>query len=360
MVASVIFQIGELVASTCAMAPYAFTDDELINLDRESIYARLAKKPNRVDKRKIEIAADVTARLRARNLFVRSFAYAQNMPLDPYLNEPEQRSGMERFIRETQNPILRDMLRDEIADGVKDIARRLHRVSQQPLDPSLRAYIAIDPPRTSSEVNQISRAYLISPDRKTTRFRDDYAESKGWADAYLLTRDIGYVFSAPDISPLVYIATERISRHKYGVRMPNTMLAYAKQDFKDISRLKRRLGNSGYYAGLPYDIRPLPQRLEKADILQRAGSLVNRLAGYQGPVLREAKSALLNSERVVDWLRQFRRDDLIEAALQMLGEVRLIGRDDIDSALRDFLANSPEHRRGFICRFGAEKDSSSV
>jgi len=81
----------------------------------------------------------------------------------------------------------------------------------------------------------------------------------------------------------VYIATEKIVRMGYGVRIPPSMMDYSKQRSGDIETLKRNLAGAGYYDDSPHDIRPTPARLERADIGKQLEALVERFAGYDGP-----------------------------------------------------------------------------
>ena len=63
---------------------------------------------------------------------------------------------------------------------------------------------------------------------------------------------------------------------------------------------------------------------------------------------------------MVDWLRQFEDDDLIESGLRTPEEIRLVGRSDTGAALSSFIRSNQEYRNGFVCRFGGGKDSSAI
>ena len=69
----------------------------------------------------------------------------------------------------------------------------------------------VDPFARPTKSSEIGRAYLVTSDRKLVRFRDDSAESPLWSNAYLMTRDLGYVFAAAEYAPAVYLACGRSS-----------------------------------------------------------------------------------------------------------------------------------------------------
>jgi hypothetical protein len=105
--------------------------------------------------------------------------------------------------------------------------------------------------------------------------------------------------------------------------------------------------------------------LRRGDIAGRLTALVERLAGYQGPVrpddLREEKVIrFITRERLLDWLRQFDDDELIEAALRVLEHVEIIGRPQLVSGLEEFLGSHPEFHNGYLSPLGGLKDSSSI
>src|SRR5205814_1421508 len=111
---------------------------------------------------------------------------------------------------------------------------------------------------------------------------EDTAEAPGWTNAYLLTRDLGYVFTTSELAPYLFLAAERVFREQYAIRTPNSMYGYAKQDDGRIEGLKRTLDERGHYASAPADLRPPPERLRRGDVAGRLAALVERLVGYQG------------------------------------------------------------------------------
>src|SRR5207248_1421611 len=135
-----------------------------------------------------------------------------------------------------------------------------------PSDVPLTDYVWISPPDEAPPGGEIVRAQLIVGPRQVTQFRLPTNESRPWADAYPLTRDIGYIFAPEEVAPYVYLAAERILRLEFGVRIPNAMRLYAKQNEESLTSLRTSLAAKGYYSGAPFDLRPIPHRLTRADV----------------------------------------------------------------------------------------------
>ncbi len=364
MVASLLEQLDDLVAPTPLATQFAFTDEELLSLSDQRLAALTTKRMTPQRRRRSLIVADIARRLRERHLLVRALAFAQTMPLDPYRADPDQLAGLRDLVTVAKDPVRRASLLDNIVNELMVVLKILdasHVASEFP-NGDIRPYIRLDPPAPSAQPIDVTRAFLISDSGTVTRFKDDFAETKGWADAYLLTRDTGYLFTPAELAPYAFLAAEKVLRHAFGVRIPVSMRDYAKQDSQHLRQLRRQLAAKGYYAGSPHDIRPLPDRLAKADVENRLGKVVGQLQAYGG--ITADPGALgkhgLDPERMKDWLRQFEADGLIDAALRTVEEVRLIGRDEANAALRRFMDGHPEFCNGFLCQFGSPRDSSAV
>ena len=142
-------------------------------------------------------------------------------------------------------------------------------------------HIALDPFARPTQSSEIARAYLVTSDRKLVRFRDDSAESPPWSNAYLMTRDLGYVFAAAEYAPAVYLACEAVFRQRYGIRTPPSAIDYAKVDRGTVEGIRRRLADSGFYEGKPPDLRPVPRRLGMGDVGTILRDVAERLRPFQ-------------------------------------------------------------------------------
>ena len=60
---------------------------------------------------------------------------------------------------------------------------------------------------------------LVTRDGTVRRFGDDYPDTEGWSDQYLVNRDTGYVFTVRALSTVVYLAAEMTFRVRFGLRI---------------------------------------------------------------------------------------------------------------------------------------------
>lgn len=367
MVASIYQQLNEIEPDVAPMLPYCLRDEDFVYLNERRLEDVIDRPLTETEEGPAQVAIDLADRLRRRDLFVRAYAFSLGMPLDPYRADPDHYAGLEKLARESGSDFVqRGLLIDAI---VAEMRAALEIADGQLLDryPDIKPYIWLDPLYATPETNDSARAYLISDHsgpNKVIRFQDDYAETVRWASAYILTRDAGYIFAPSDLSMYAYVATEKVLRRDYNIRTPKTMQMYAKQPDERLGELKLALHEAGYYEGIAYDVRPMPERLTRADIPQRVDDLCSRLKGYEGPVrggAAEKKHSLLSPERVFAWLRQF-PPEYGEQPLELLEEMRLIARPQIVATLNGFIqsAAGQPFQAAAICPLGEPKDSSAV
>ena len=364
MVAGIFREVGQVAKAGPAMLPYLIEDAQLLELDVAKITALAEEgRPGLADRAKV--AADLAARLRARRLFVRAYAFATKMPLDPYRGDRLHTAGLQKLILDCDDSFNRGKLVEQIAEQVMEIGKvvALDETLRRLPTTDIKPYIWIDPPKPPAGASEFASAYLISNEGQPLRFGEESAEATSWTNAYLVTSDIGYVFTITELAPYVFIATERVLRERYDVRTPRLMYGYAKQFATRLDELKDELAAGGYYDDAPTDIKPLPQRLRKGDIPDRIQSVLERMRGYQGPVreseLKEQRRIPLARERVENWLRQF-DDDLVDIALKTLERLAFVDRFHVVSGVDTFLANNEAYRSGALAPLGEPKDSSAI
>jgi hypothetical protein len=367
MIASLYQQLGAIAPASVPMLPYELRDADFTTMTQARIEEVIGRQLVDEDHQPAAVATDLAGRLARRELFVRAYAFSLGMPLDPYRADAEHFTGLERLGRESVNDFeQRGRLIDSI---VVEMRTALGCDAPQLLEryPDLKPYVWLDPQYADSKPNDSARAYLISEEhgpKKVIRFQDDYAETVRWASAYIQTRDAGYIFTPQDLAEYAYVAAEKVLRRDYGIRTPETMQVYAKRPPGPLAALKERLDAAGFYQRIAYDVRPLPDRLTKADVPGRVAAFCSRMGGYEGPVragAAEKKLTLLSPERVLAWLHQF-PGDFGDQPLQLLEEMVLIGREEVVDALAHFLAadTSGAFADGSICPLGEPKDSSAV
>ncbi len=369
MVASVYDQIAPLCKKGELLAPYELLDAELIHLSRDTLERFAGRAIEGEDERRAEVAEDICGRLVDRRLFRRAYAFAQNMPLDPYRMDRDHNTGLIALVSDARSHSARAELVSEVVRETYRVLEGLGfnaRLEQLP-GADISPYVRLDPPRAAPQGNDTARAYLVNDSHSgppVIRFKDEYAETTGWSNAYLLTRDTGYIFTTEELALPVYLAAEKVARVQYGVRTPQSMLAYAKHDAGRLGQAKRELEAKGFYDGAPFDVRPLPEQFEMGDYRDRVNTVVERLFGYQGPVLEgqeSKKGSVFSRQRVEAWVQQFGLEHA-DHALAAAQRIHLVGRDEIKAAVAAFLASGdgPPFAGASITPLGDAKDSSAL
>jgi HD superfamily phosphohydrolase len=345
--------------------PLNLDDEDFIALTRKSIASRLAIPNEKKHAKTLRVVSDLIARIRRRDLFVRAYAFAHTMPQDPFRNDPGQKAGLEKLRRALgANPDERKTLLASIAK----VARQIIQDAGNVVPDTCRAdvaqhYIALDPFATNTNTSEIARAYLVTGEGRLLRFRDDSAESPAWSNAYVMTRDLGYVFAAKEYAAVTFLACESVFRERYNIRTPPSALDYVKVDKGHVARIRERLAGNGFYDGRPNDLRPSPDRLLRADVQALVSKIANNLRSFQGyvnPGSDTAEGAVVSPVRVRAWLRQFKSDEEIEAALRLLQGIKVLSREDVGRAFVGFITQHPAFRNGYVCQLGGPRDSSSI
>jgi len=324
MVAKIVTPISKLVKEGEALTPLMFEDSDVINLSRTRLEEACSISITDEQWEALGPARDLAERLRARRLFVRAYAFSTTMPGDSFREMESQRTGLDRLARKLDRPAGRQELLSKIVAEVRRITKTVPDSAAMDAQ-QMEWYIALDPPASPGRTSEISRALLVSGTDQIMRFREDSAESSPWSNAYLMTRDIGYVFAAQEIAVQVFLACEAVLRRDYLIRTPASAYQYAKMDPGKVRALRRELTDAGYFDGLAPDLRSAPLRLERGDVPGVVDQIVQNLRTYEGVVGAEgARPAVVrvDSERVMAFLRQFREDSEVEAAIGMLQRIR--------------------------------------
>jgi hypothetical protein len=209
---------------------------------------------------------------------------------------------------------------------------------------------------------------LIEADGTITKVSDDAAETTPWTGAYVATRDLGHIFCPDEISPHVYIAAQVALLEQFGVRVPSSMIHYAKQESAGVDALRGNLEERGWWEGRSRDLRPIPPALTNADATDRIAQIAERLQGYWGPARSDSAgesvgpSGTVGFTQVRSFVRQFADggNDIVDLALTVLANIRVIGRSDVGRAVADFIEANPQFRGSSCAPLGQGKDSGAV
>jgi len=368
---SMVFRVVQLLAEMAqvhpAMLPYQLSDDDALSLDRARIRDIIGREINGGDEERIAIIVDLSKRLRERRLFSRGFAFASVMTEDDYRHDPGQTKGLQSFLRDaTTKP---DAFMAKVLELVVEIADVTGVALPMPVE-QLDSYVRLSPPKTSKrqQNSDTGHAQLIESDGRVTPFSEDAAETTPWTDAYVATRDLGHVFCPQELAPIVYIATQAALLDAYGVRIPRTMLHYAKQSETGIEKIRLKLEEQGWFDERAIELRPLPKALKEAAAPDRIEMIAGQLRGYWGPSRTSSANesvgaaGTVGAAQITAFVRQFAQggSDLVDPALSALSHLRIIGRDDTKRAVTEFIAAHPEFAGAACAPLGAGKDSSNV
>lgn len=351
-----------------ALMPLKMMDDQFVELTGDDLERLNRDASNPIGDGDLAVAQDILARIRDRHLFSRAFAFAATMPGDAYRDDTIHEAARERFIREL------DQVAEKRAAFVAEIVKLVDQIggllgNRQQVDrigvENLHHYIRVDPPSTAGRGSQYdqSRAYLVDESNHLIPVEKERSENRPWADAYVNTKDVGYIFAPREIADLVHIAAEVAARTLYDVRIPQQMHNYAKMGGEALAAARRQLEGAGFYKDLPRDLAPLPTMFGLAEAKQRIAHALTNLRGYMGPTHRKTSpgpsGSTLNETRILSWAAQFPEKHHMNA-LRVAESIRMIDRDAANEALREFEKAHPQFAGAHYVPIGENKDGSAV
>jgi HD superfamily phosphohydrolase len=304
---------------------------------------------------------DIICRLRERNLYVASLSLVSKYPADPWGGESPQKLGLDRLASDCKNDQTLAKLRAAIAAEVKSIHDCLPMAIGGLDSNTLEHAIVISAKPALGGGTEIDRALILQGDRFVRGRELDRLNRTAWADAYDVGKPQAILFAPRECAAAAYVAAERLIRAQYGVVLPVTAQQMSKQNSNEINQLKRQLEAHGWYSGVPFDIRPLPERLCRQDIQGRVERLAVKLEMIDEPkgTLAPRRAPELK-DRIMSWLAQFRDDAIIPCALLALERMMILGRSETQAALSTFAEAHPEFKGATICPMGEPKDSGVI
>lgn len=282
-------------------------------------------------------------------------------PGDPWGDSAEQKKGLRRFVEDLEDPHQSKKVISVLAQEIEKIANLVqngvdHRFPKQFIPFSL---VVSTKPRLTGGT-QIDRALVFHGDR-IVPYKDLTMNRVAWADAYNFPFASAYFFCPREISPACFVAIEKILRIQYNVIVPPIAIQISKQSSERIHGLKRELDQAGYYSGVPYDARPVPDRLRRADVDAFIQEMANKFSAFDEPKLEPVERQPVDfGSRLKAWLAQFRDENHVACAMQITRDIRVLRRRDTKTALLEFLHEHPEFRGATVCLLGSQKDSSAV
>jgi HD superfamily phosphohydrolase len=338
---------------------YELYDDQLLITDAETMLRMLGASDGFPG---IKASVDsIVSRLRDRDLYVSALALVPKYPADPWGDDMPQKRGLDRIASDCKNEQALAKFRRAITDELRSIHRLMPEAIGGLNPDTLEHAIVVSAKPALGGGTEIDRA-LILQDNHFVRGRElDRMNRTAWADAYDVGKPQAILFAPRECAAAAYVAAERYIRGEYGVVLPRTALQMSKQDANEIDQLKRGLESVGWYSGIPFDIRPLPERLLRQDVERRVEHIAVKLEMIDEPKgTLSPRRAPAMKDRIISWLAQFRDDAIITCALAALERMKLLGREQSQTALAAFAETNPEFKGSTICPLGELKDSGAI
>jgi HD superfamily phosphohydrolase len=336
--------------------PYLFGDETLLDadlfIDQRTDFNFASYQVERA------VVSDLCRRLRDRLPFVRAFVFGLHFK---ELDEDAQSSSGMTLLKHHAEGAKREKLVKDIASELTAVLEVLNPelLAQLP-DKSLVSYLWIDPPTTTDHGQKVGHAYLFKEDDQIVAYSEHSTEVSHWSTGYLSKKDVGYIFTIPELRVYAFLAIEKLTAEKYSLRIPKSSLTYLKTQANELADPREHLRAKGYYSPIAYSLRPLPLRLYRRDAQRTYAQVLANLRGYEGPQI-DAGSVVLDERRVELWVSQFETEDQIEVALAAVKVIQICGRGNYTTALRTFLEQNASTFGDFsVCALGDAKDSGNI
>lgn len=350
---------------------YAFCDEEYISAPQAFIRKCLNEQNVKVRSRDPslwQLFADLRKCLRDRRLFVKCFQIQTKYPGDPREKVDDQIGGLKQFIIDSKNSQKLQSIKTELIENLRAILDivGLESVTDYnvPLTSDILDYIVvITPPMSTSGSPDIDRALTFGADNSIVPFGESMFNSNAWSSAYEISgASAGNIFCPRDLTTYVLVAIEILLFDRYKVVIPPSALQFGKLDASEISKCKHELLKTDFARRIPFELRPIPSRLTKADVRNIVDQTSRKIAVFQPPIPPEHVLEDLGAleEQVFSWLKQFGSDEMVDLAMSALEKIRVLGRKEIAEAAINFFERNPELVGSVICNFGSPKDSSSI
>ncbi|GAA5665791.1 hypothetical protein Brsp07_04297 [Brucella sp. NBRC 14130] len=346
---------------------YEILDDELVLSDEEGLRSKLGLKGRGQDSSvdaAVNHCSEILKRLRERDLFVRAFAFSAHNPASFDGGEDATTKAMHDLVRILSDRTSVEELHKEIVDELINIALLLKLSFNRDF---FEAMVVIRKKMLPSQ-EELRRAYIFPSQGKPKTFGETGIHKDAWSSSFVSAAPKGYIFAPREISSYVFIATEAVVAKKYQIAIPEWLMEEAKQTNDSIRKIKLKLREAGYYRGRPRCIRPVIDRLSKADVVQIVDEFADRFSATQATIAELAQneghdgaSGGKNTmkRQAMAWLDQFETTD-IEQALELLKRSKLLGRHDVVAMINEFLAKNPEFKNASIVGLSQGNESSQI
>jgi deoxynucleoside triphosphate triphosphohydrolase SAMHD1 len=306
---------------------------------------------------RLTASANVLSAVRERRLWVRAFQLPQ--PNSAFDGNDVEAAGIARLREDFEHIQKREHFMTLVREEVHRILVACGR--PEPNRIALDSLVIGRMLKSSSSETGIGRALLIQKTKKPYALSYLMRARGHWVERYMIGQPKAYIFCPANIADAVFLAVEKIVATKYRAVLPSTAAEASKRSEEVLLELRRKLP-AAHWNGLPFEIRPQPRPLERADAHKIIGAFSKLRQQYQEPKAPdgEPSSGRMALERTNLWLRQFETDEDADCALFLLSQFKLLNRNDMTQGLSGFLSQHKAFRHGWAVPFGNVKDSSSV
>ena len=360
MVARLLQAMAKAYRGPLFRLPYLFVDELLIEADHLFNAIPGSDLPNHPVEAKI--IEDLCSRLRERRLFVRAFVFGTHFK--ELERDPVGAAGMKLLKQQTEGAFQETVL-IRVAAEVSAVLKLLGEAEllKSLPDQSLHSYFWIDPPNSTDHGKKIGHAFLIKENGDIIGYSEHSTEVSHWSQGYLAKKDVGYIFSIPELKEVVFLACEKmVGTADYNLRVPASSLDYLKLDIEELASKRRRLREGGYYSDVPFRSRPIPERLLRADCARIFREVSDSLRGHSPPeeLADIATKRDIDPDRVALWCSQYESTDMIDVALAAVRKIKLYDRTDYVNALLAFRRSNTDFADAVLCPLGDAKDSGQI
>lgn len=347
---------------------YNLSDEEVLSFTSENFERRvhalgLSINDDSDAPTHLPVVGKLTSRIKSRRLYARVMQLESSYPGDPHGENEKQKRNLIQLNNDLKNVQKLGELKDKLVEEIDWIIRNAPNLVNGPQDVMTDYALAITPPSGASGNSEVDRALILHKNGQIERFGETSFNSDAWSSAYDYSgAAAGYIFSDLPYALVTYLAAEKTLYQSHGVIIPSSSVVGSKVTTDSISEAKKLLGEKGYYRSLPIQMRPVPNKLEEVRSQTIISDFCERISLYQGPTEFEGDHIVEGDvrEKVTNWLKQFEKDNLVDVALQILENFRVLTRGDVVRAAKNFFAENEGFKGAYICGFGSLKDSSAI
>lgn len=162
-------------------------------------------------------------------------------------------------------------------------------------------------------------------------------------------RALGYIFSIPEIAPILSLASEKVIFEKSN-KVFSQEGNISKDTFEHFVALKRKLTEKGYYERLP-ELRDISDYLKKADAAEKIKLIHDKLSGFSS-----FNSERITINRITTFVNQF-PVELQEACLVFLQSIDIYEEKLLEEEVSKVLEKLPDGSNIGMAHLGNVSDS---